>query len=89
MEHNHDKNRDGLHDEKVEKYMNPQSRQQHTDPARDSHRRAGISHGLGIFLLVLGGWWFFRDLGLLPHVSFGAISAIAAGVWLLKNSKRR
>ena len=89
MEQQHDKDQSGLHDKKEEKFLNPdRDPMQHTDPRFDAHRRAGIVHGLGVFLVILGAWWLLRDLNLLPHVSFGALAALLGGIWLLKREKR-
>ena len=90
MEEHHDKDKTGLHDKKEEKYLNPKrDPMQHTDPKYDAHRRAGITHGIGVFLVILGVWWLLRDLSLVPHVSFWAIAALFCGVWLLKSEKRK
>ena len=69
--------------------MNPdRNPNQHRDPAYDAHRQAGLMHGFGVFLVLLGSWWILRDLNLLPDVSLGGILAVLLGIWLLKRQKR-
>lgn len=84
-----DENDNGLYDEKEEKYLNPdRDAHKHLNQAFDPHRQAGLMHGFGIFLVVLGLWWVLRDMGILPYASFGAIVSLLGGIWLLKSAKR-
>lgn len=70
--------------------MNPDADpHQHKDDSLNPKRQAGLVHGLGLFLVVLGAWWLLGDLRLLPDVSFGAVAALVGGIWLLRRHKRR
>jgi len=82
----HDKNKDGLHDAKAEKYLNPdRDKERHADPALDQRRQAGIRHGVGVFLILLGALWLFDAV--LPDVPWLALLAIGGGWYLLRGGK--
>lgn len=85
-----DKNKDGIHDEKAEQFLSPdRDPHKHADPAFDSHRHAGIRHGIGVFLVIIGAWWILRDLGVFPDISFGAVLTFVFGAWLLRGARRK
>jgi hypothetical protein len=88
VEAEHDKNKDGLHDAKAEKYLNPdRNKAGHADPTLDVRRQAGVKQGMGIFLILLGSLWLLDAA--LPDIPWLAVVAIVGGWYLLQGGKRK
>jgi len=46
-------------------------------------RARRVALGFGIFLIVIGLFWFARDLGFIPPISVWSVVAIGFGVWII------
>lgn len=46
-------------------------------------RARRVALGFGIFLIVVGVFWFARDLGYIPPVSVWSVVAIGFGLWII------